>query len=367
VEFVLVWVLAALYASLFLYLLVGVLRARRHQAHRAMPGVSVVIPLHNEEEWALRTLKAVALQDYQGEWEVLCVNDRSTDRTAQILEDFASQNVRFRVLHVPMDAPPLPSPKKRALETGFAQAKYDVLLLLDADCIPPVGWLASMAGRFTPEIGIVQGAKRNSGPQTPLYAYQKLDTLGFTLIECAGFSQHTPMLASAASLAYRKELFYKVGGFNDLMQYMSGDDDMLVHKMVKEPIDFCYNLDPDAMISTEPVPTWRGLLRQRARWASNGTRYSNPFYVIFLTLIYCFYLWLTVGPLFAWAGLVDWSLWWQPLLLKVVIDILFLGTGAYRLHMLPLLVWLPIVEAIQIPLIAVAVPMGTFLRNLRWK
>lgn len=366
-EIVLVWVLAFLYAGLFGYLSVGVLKARRHKSVLPKPPVSIIIPLHNEEEWALRTLQAVAAQNYEGEWEVICVNDRSTDSTAHILEQFAAQYPRFRVLHVPMDSPPLPSPKKRALETGFAQAKFDILLLLDADCTPPIGWLRSMAGRFTPQVGIVQGAKRNSGPNTPLFGYQKLDTLGFTLIEAAGFSMHSPMLASAASLAYRKELFYKVGGFSDLMQYMSGDDDMLVHKMIREPIDYCYNLDPEAIIQTEPVYTWKGLLNQRARWASNGTSYSNPCYVLFLALIYCFYVWLVLGPIFALIGLVEWSLWWQPLLLKFAIDAIFLSIGALRLRLFPLIAWLPIVEIIQIPLITIAVPMGSFIKKLKWK
>lgn len=366
-EFYVVWALATLYAGLFLYLTVGILRARRFPAQPAQPSVTVVIPLHNEEEWALRTLQAVAAQDYQGEWEVICVDDRSTDGTPQILEDFARSNPRFRVLHVPMDAPPLPSPKKRALETGFAQAKNEILLLLDADCLPPSSWLRSMAGRFTKDVAIVQGGKKNSGPHLPLFAYQKLDTLGFTLIECAGFTLHNPMVASAASLAYRKDLFYKVGGFSDLMQYMSGDDDMLVHKMIQQPIDYCYNLDPDSIIQTEPVPTWRGLLRQRARWASNGTSYSNPGYVLFLALIYSFYVWLTLGPLIAYFEGVDWSLWWQPLAVKFLVDALFLSFGALRLRSLSFVLWLPLVEIIQIPLIAIAVPMGALSKKNRWK
>lgn len=366
-EQLLVGSLAALYVSMFLYFTMGILRARRTPKPLAEPSVSVVVPLHNEETCALRTLQALEVQEYQGDWEVICVNDRSTDRTSEILEDYCRNRPRFRVLHVPMDAPPLASPKKRALETGFAVAKFEVLAIMDADCIPSPQWLRSMAGCFQGKIAIVQGGKKNLGNSGLLHAYQKLDTLGFTLIECAGFSMGKPMLASAAAMAYRKDLFYKVGGFSDLMQYTSGDDDMLVHKMVREPVDFCYNLDPGAIIETEPVNTWKALLNQRARWASNGTNYSNPCYVLFLALIYSLYVWLTVGPVLALLGFVEWELWWMPLLAKVAVDTLFLSIGGFRLGLLRLVAWLPVVEMVQIPLIALSVPLGAFFKKFKWK
>ena len=366
-EVILVGTLATLYVLLFLYFTIGVLRARTPHGIPARPSVSVVVPLHNEEVCALRTLEALEAQRYVGEWEVICVNDRSTDRTAEIISAFAATHPRFRVLHVPMDSPPLPSPKKRALETGFAEARFDVLMTMDADCTPSPHWLASMAGRFQGNIAIVQGPKKNGGGMSPLFAYQQLDTLGFTLIEAAGFSNGKPMLASAAALAYRKDIFYKAGGFSDLMQYMSGDDDMLVHKMIREPIGFCYNMDPQAVVETEPVYSWKALLNQRARWASNGTNYSNPFYVLFLTLIYCFYAWLFLGPVFVALDIAPWKLWVLPFLAKCCIDYVFLFVGGVRLGLPQLVVWLPLVEAIQIPLIAIAVPLGSFFKKFRWR
>ena len=79
-------VLSALYVSLFLFLSIGLLRAKKNGGQpEKLWSVSVIVPLRNEEEHARRTLEALDAQDYSGEWEVICVNDRSTDRTAQIL------------------------------------------------------------------------------------------------------------------------------------------------------------------------------------------------------------------------------------------------------------------------------------------
>ena len=70
--------LTALYALLFLFFIVGLLKTHRYKGPKATPSVSVVIPMRNEEEFAERTLEAVAAQDYVGEWEVICVDDRPT-------------------------------------------------------------------------------------------------------------------------------------------------------------------------------------------------------------------------------------------------------------------------------------------------
>jgi len=241
--------LTAIYALLFLFFIIGVIKTHRYRGPKATPSVTVVIPMRNEEEFAQRTLNALAEQDYIGEWEVICVDDRSTDRTREILEKFAETHKRFHVLSLPQDLPVIASPKKRALESAFKIAKNEVLLTMDADCIPRKSWITAMAGRFVDGISIVQGPKQNNGSRTMPHLYQKLETLGYTAMEAAGFSWGHPIVASAACLAYKKELFFEVGGFGDLVNLSSGDDDMLIHKMMKIPgTKVCYNLDKDGFV-----------------------------------------------------------------------------------------------------------------------
>ena len=194
--------LTALYVILFLFFIIGVIRTHRYRGPKATPSVTVVVPMRNEEEFAQRTLEALAEQDYVGEWEVICVDDRSTDSTKEILEKFAATHPKFRVLSLSPDLPQIASPKKRALESAFKIAKYDVLLTMDADCIPRKSWITAMAGRFNDGICIVQGPKQNNGSRTMPHLYQKLETLGYTAMEAAGFSWGHPIVASAACLAY---------------------------------------------------------------------------------------------------------------------------------------------------------------------
>ncbi len=333
----------------------------------ALPSISVIVPLRNEEQYAAATLTALSEQDYPGEWEVLCVNDRSMDRTAEIIQEFCLKDSRFKVVHIPIDSPTIPSPKKRALAAGFALAKGAILLTTDADCMAPKGWIQSMARCFTNDVGIVQGPKRIRGNGTLLSRYQEHEVFGLVSIEAATFALGHPMIASAPSLAYRKELYERVGGFQNLEDTVSGDDDLLVRKMQKESQwKVAYNPAPDACVTTSPVTTWQGLLQQRARWASNGAHYEEKGFVGLLICIYGFYWWLALGPALAALGIVPWSAFWIPAIIKILLSGIFLSITSKKLGHQGLLRDLIWCEILHVPTILLAVPMG-HLGLYRWK
>ena len=333
----------------------------------ALPSVSVIVPMRNEEANAEATLRALAAQDYPGEWEIICVNDRSHDATGNILRSFRDADPRFSVVDIPMDAPAVTSPKKRALAAGFAAAKGEILMTTDADCIARPGWLASMAGRFEADIGIVQGPKRIRGDGSLLSRYQEHEVFGLVSIEAATFALGRPMIASAPSLAYRRSLYESVGGFHGLEDTISGDDDMLVRKMQKVPgWKVAYNPSPDACVTTSPAPTWSGMLTQRARWASNGAHYEEKGFVALLCCIYAFYWWLAASPFLAAAGLVPWWAFAIPAAVKVLSNAVFLSITARRLDhrgILRDLIWC---EVLHVPIVIMAVILG-HLGLYRWK
>lgn len=365
---IIVFILSINYMALMLYLWFALLKkTNKHLlTPKFYPSVSVVIPMRNEELFIETTLNALEKQNYKGEWEVIIVNDRSTDKSAEIVQDFCKKHDRFSMLNIPQDSLQIASPKKRALNEGFLKAKGEFLLIADADCVPTPNWLNSMATCYANGASVVQGSKANNGTNSFLHAYQKLETLGFTLIEAAGCNMNKPLVASAASLGYSRELFFKCGGFEGLYNLTSGDDDMLIHRMAKiEGTQFAYNWDTSAIMPTAPVDSWILLLQQRARWGSNGTKYENKFYSVFLFCIYALFVWIFLSPFLMLLGLpICYALF--PFGLKVVCDFLLLFTGALRLKSVKLLWCFLFVELIQIPLFTVAVPIGS-LSLYKWK
>lgn len=396
IGFVIAGVLAltAVYASLLLFFTLGALRLERPSKIRARlpaavaaasgraapggpgpdeegdakpPSVSVIVPMRNEEDNAAETLRALAAQDYAGEWEVICVDDRSQDATGRILREFCGTDPRFSLVEIPADAPRVPSPKKRALAAGFAAAKGEILMTTDADCLARPGWLSSMASRFAPGIGIVQGPKRIRGNGTLLSRYQEHEVFGLVSIEAATFALGRPMIASAPSLAYRHSLYREVGGFQGLEDTVSGDDDLLVRKMQKVPgWKVAYNPEPDACVSTSPALTWSSMLTQRARWASNGAHYEEKGFVALLCCIYGFYWWLAIGLVLALAGLVPAWLFLVPAAVKVSANAVFLSVTARRLGHAGILRDLLWCEILHVPIILAAVILG-HLGLYRWK
>lgn len=369
---VLLSVCTAAFLGLMAFCIAGAARLSRlpgpgNGAGTARPSVSIIVPLRNEEEHAPSTLRALAAQDYAGWWEVICVNDRSTDRTQEILAGFCRDNPRFSLVRIPEGAPAVASPKKRALAEGFSRARGEVLMTTDADCLCPTGWLASMAGRFAAGIGIVQGPKRIRGDGSWLSRYQEHEVFGLVSVEAASFALGKPMIASAPSLAYRKEIYEAAGGFLGLEDTVSGDDDMLVRKMQKVPgWQVAYNPSAAACVSTSPARTWRAMLSQRARWASNGARYEEKGFVALLAAIYGFYWWLVLGPFLAAAGLVPWAAFWIPAALKVGCNAVFLGITSRKLGHRGILRNLLWCELVHVPVVLLAVILG-HLGWYRWK
>jgi cellulose synthase/poly-beta-1,6-N-acetylglucosamine synthase-like glycosyltransferase len=367
-------ILAALltvtYLGLMLYLWAGLLKEGQPQgtgSAATLPFVSVVIPMRNEEAFIKNTLDAINAQKYAGEWEAIIVNDRSTDKSPEIVRSFCETHPNFSIIDIPQDSPQIASPKKRALNAGFSTAKGEFLLIADADCTPPPNWLNSMALHFANGASVVQGSKANNGSKRFLHAYQRLETLGFTLIEAAGYNRNKPLVASAASLGYSKDLFFKCGGFEGLYDFASGDDDMLIHRMAKvEGTKFAYNWDTSAIMPTAPVDSWKALLQQRARWGSNGAKYESKAYSAFLFCIYAFFVWLFISPWLVLADILLPDYFLLSFAIKFVADFILLFTGAFRLRCIRLLWCLPFVEIIQIPLFTAAVPLG-MLGWYRWK
>lgn len=358
------------YALMQIFFTLGLLRLKRNslKCPGALPKMSIVIPMRNEAENICSTLSALRAQDYQAPFEVLCIDDRSTDSCAQLVRDFQVKHPDFdlKLFHIPQDAPKVCSPKKRALELGFSHTTGDVLMTLDADCIPPQSWVRSMASHFSRGAEIVQGPKKIRTPKGALEGYQALDTLGFTLIEGAFFAWKKPMLASAPSLAYRKELYLKVGGFAGLEDLESGDDDMLVQKMAELSSKVHYNLDPNAQVATVPASSWKEALLQRARWSSNGTEYPSKIYVAFLMAIFGFFCWIALSPLLSLCQILDWKITLMSWLAKFSVDTLLIVTGAFKLKELRLLRWYLHAQIIQPYMIVLAVPLGQ-LKLYRWK
>ena len=247
--------------------------------------ITVIIPARNEEKNIGQLLTALQQQTYSKEWvEVIVIDDHSTDRTIEVIQKFS------RVKLIQLEKDNINSYKKKAIETGIAAATGELIVTTDADCLPGKDWLKILAA-FKGEKNAVFIAAPVSfeNNSSLLQIFQALDFLVLQGITGASVYKKSLAMCNGANLAYEKKVFNEVGGFSGIDQIASGDDMLLMHKIWKRyPQQVHYLKSKVAIVSTQPMKTWKEFFNQRIRWASKAKHYDDKRIFWVLLLVYLF-------------------------------------------------------------------------------
>jgi len=275
----LLWILIVSYAvfTFVLFLLWRRIPAKYESKDMQSDFISVIIPVRNEEGNILNLLEDLNCQTYPfSKFEILVMNDGSTDNTVAIVENFNEKSL-CSIKLITLPDTPTTSPKKRAIETAIAQTKGNLIVTTDGDCRAKPGWLEAIANCHT-----VTSAKLISGPVTfnkETSLTDHLQTVEFSSLIGSGASAIEagfPSLCNGANLAYEKAAFFEVGGYDGVRHIASGDDEFLMHKIsAKFPGQVKFLKDSNAVISTEAHKNWSLFFRQRKRWASKWKHYQS--------------------------------------------------------------------------------------------
>jgi len=254
--------------------------------------VSIVVAARNEEKYISDCIDALVNQSYSKNlFEIIIVDDRSTDSTAEIVEQYCQRNHNLNLIKI-REVPASVSPKKHALETGIKAAKGEIILTTDADCVPLKGWIKTMVSYFEPNIGLVAGFSPTESSEKPTLFSKlfTLDSISLAALSASSFKTGKPLTVSGRNLAYRKKVFEEVNGFQNIKHHISGDDDLFLHKVVEETNwKLNYALDPRSVVKTRIPDNFRQFANQRIRHASKGRFYST-WLILFLAGIYLFNL-----------------------------------------------------------------------------
>jgi len=322
---VLMWILIGFfagYALLVLWCFYAWIRIPVYQTDSRQTGIpiSIIIPARNEEENISQLLEAISNQSYPAELiEVIVVDDQSTDQTAAVVSRFPW----VKLLRLSPDVQQ--SHKKRAIEYGISMASYEWILTTDADCIPPVNWVAQITS-FAVEKDpvLIVAPVRMEDHDTVSSFFQTMDFMVLQTITGAMVHRRIMSMCNGANLAYRRSVFNEVGGFSGIDHIASGDDMLLMHKIRKKyPNRIEYLKSTTAIVDTLPQPGWRSFFRQRIRWASKAGNYEDKSIMPVLLLVYLFnaaFPTLLIGGFYdpvywhwlgyAWLGktMVEWPL-----------------------------------------------------------
>lgn len=310
--------------------------------------VSVLIAARNEEQKLEKTIQDILNQSYPKELlQVIVVDDHSTDRTAEIILSYASQGVELIKLN---EDQPLNSYKKKAISEAIKIAKGELIVTTDADCRMGPQWLQSIVGSYE-----TQQYKMISSPVVYFEEksfFEELQTLEFLYLIGLGASTIGNKMASTcngANLAYRKDVFLEVNGFQGIDDVASGDDELLLHKVASlypDGIGFCKL--KEALVYTHAKPTLRDFIQQRKRWASKSTKYKNKALVALGISIWLFNVFILVNLILGFINPFYFMLAGISLVPKLLVETFFL-IPVCRFADRPKLIWYqPLLTVIHI-------------------
>ena len=341
--------------------------------------ISIIIPARNEEENIGNCLQSIVEQSYPKHlFEVLVVDDHSTDNTAAIIQSYAAHNVKLISLKDYLSTNEINSYKKKAIEISIHQSNGELIVTSDADCIFPKNWLTTIASFYESKrpAFIVMPVLISYGKKM-IEVFQSLDFMTLQGITGASVHKKFHSMCNGANLAYTKEAFTAVNGFKGIDNIASGDDMLLMHKIYNRfPNNIEYLKSQEVIVKTNPVSTIQQFFNQRIRWASKADQFDDKRIFIVLIIVYFLNVLMMVLPIIALLCNCSVTLFNTEvsisnlyvclLLMKTIFELFFLYPVAKFFNQTKLLWWSPIAQPFHIVYTVIAGWLGKF-GKYTWK
>lgn len=218
--------------------------------------VSVAVPAYNAEKTINACLAALVGQTYpQGLREIIVVDDGSTDSTPDIVGRYPVKLIR--------QSNKGPASARNA---GAKASTGEIIMFTDSDCVPEPDWIGQMLKPFAdPAVCAAKGAYKSNQPQLTARFSQVEFEERFELLKKAGYID----MVDTYSAAFRREVFFGAGGFDESFPAANNEDTDLSYKlslagkkMTFNPDAIVYHMGHPACVSRYlKVKFWRGYWR----------------------------------------------------------------------------------------------------------
>lgn len=291
--------------------------------------VSVIICAKNEDDNLTEFLPKILTQEFPLEFEVIVVNDCSTDNTENVIDEFAKIFPNLRKANIKEDNY-YKHGKKFALLVGIKAAKFNRLVLTDADCVPASNqWLKEMATGFSFEKEIVLGYGAYEKQKGLLNKLIRFDAFIIAVQYLSAAIKNKAYMGVGRNLAYSKETFFANKGFAGHYHLTSGDDDLFVNEAATEKnVAVC--ISHNAITYSNAKKTFKEWSIQKARHITTAPFYNSAsksrlmfiYFSQYFFLLSIFALFLSINTIILVPIL---------LILKMITQVLLLNKSAKKL------------------------------------
>ena len=235
--------------------------------------VSVIICARDEAGNLANNLPGSLVQTYPSTHEVIVVNHHSQDDTRYLLDEFKKTFKDLHIVNLEYEAIGIPG-KKYPLSMGIKEAKHEIVLLTDADCVPASEfWIQKMQDGYENGIQIILGYSPYRKKPGFLNKIIRFETFHSALQYLSYALAGSPYMGVGRNLSYKKELFFRNKGFSNINHLPGGDDDLFIN-MVANKHNTNIVIDPEAFTFSDPKTTFGDWMKQKSRHYSTSKFYK---------------------------------------------------------------------------------------------
>jgi glycosyltransferase involved in cell wall biosynthesis len=247
-------------------------KSREHILDIKDKPVSVIVCAHNELSNLENLLPKILIQAYVN-FEIVVVDDRSTDGTYEYLLNEQKEHANLKVVRIEW-TPEHVNAKKYALTLGIKSARNELLVMTDADCEPVSNnWLKQMVRQFNGETIFVLGFSYYKEYPGILNKFIRYETLQTAVLYMTMAMMGMPYMGVGRNIGYKKSFFLSTKGFNKFLKVTGGDDDLFVNQYSTAK-NAVIALHPESVILSEPKTKLRDYMIQKIRHISVSRLYK---------------------------------------------------------------------------------------------
>lgn len=241
--------------------------------------ITVIVPCKNEEDNLHQLIDSLHRQTF-ADVELIFVDDHSTDNTYEILSASLWKFSNGKIIQSSGTG------KKDALRTAVLQASGDFIITTDADCNPVQTWIETLACfQFKQHCDLIICPVRQSFGNSIFSDMQAFEFVSLIATGAGAAGIGSPILCNGANLAFTKQAW--IQSQNDLHnEQLSGDDIFLLQSIKKRNGNIRFLKSVSSFVSTKPVNSFINFIKQRKRWTSKASAYSDPFLILTACLVF---------------------------------------------------------------------------------
>ena len=278
--------------------------------------ISIVVAAKNEEKNIPSLIDALNNQNYnQDNYEVIIVDDSSTDSTFNLAKELSSSHKNFTIIKAePKNFPG----KKGALKKGIEKSNHDFILITDADCLPQQEWLKKSSERFSVGNDFIFGIAPFYVEESFINNVSSFENIRSNILTFSAAKIGFPYSAAARNFGFKKSSFEKIKGYSNTTETLSGDDDLLIREAVKNKMKIGLLTEKGSYVYSETKDTLKEYLNQKARQTQTSLYYLTR-HKLFLGFWHLLNLFFLFSPLMQFVDPIFLSFFFIKLITDVII------------------------------------------------